>query len=576
MNLALLATTLLALLLTSTCIASAPQYNQEDVEGYSNMLSKRYLKGNSPPPPPPVGLGRGKPGALKQRMKEEKERQRREQFTAGPSRLSFEQSRIPRSTGRKAVRPAKRQAEEMFASSDDSINQLDDEEMFAMSDNPIDESDDEEMMAISSDPIDQLDDEETDDEETESDSWRTKEHESAWRYKDVPMTVMGKGKHFGDVAGSKSSRPSEEKRKRFKTIPNIYKSTSTTPSPSNSPSGTHVVSSPSWEISGHAQIPSHPFLTHNDREHNSLGPWTLRTGVSTRSSSRALPAARATASSSSELPNHTPVSSRSSTDDERPIAEWKQQRDLQRGKSISTNQSKRENFTFRDYFLASKPCYQASGELTPEQFSFLLSAKSQQDFKVLRRQIRNPFKLTRNQRKALKNEKKDDKIKKRMHNFQSRTKERAKKRERKWQELKEKGVLDAPRSYLDTPLDKLRTLHFALARLVKDIDAIEAGQECPDPVDDCKLRLVDKWTQEDLDWWKGYIEFRKAFSAVPQIEELIKKIEHFFTLGKGRDRKPRNRTKEKKWAQFRPPIAYEEAFLAKQKALHSATPPVLA
>ncbi|PWN89653.1 hypothetical protein FA10DRAFT_295468 [Acaromyces ingoldii] len=492
MKFALLGTTLLALFLTSTCIASALQSIHEDGGGYSDKLVKRYLSEssseNSPPTPPRQGLERGNSDTFVRHIREE-----RRQSADGPSHhLNYEK---------------------------------------------------------------------TDDEETESDSWRKKGYESVWGNIKVPMTMSRGRKHFKD-AQSSSNEPSKETRKRFKIVPSAHKRTSTSPSSSRTPSA-YATSSSSSERPARAFFASHDSMTQSVRNDLAFDPWEQRKGSSTGSSGTPSIPQDAT-STYYDTPGDTQVSSHhsmTSADDEIPTGEWRQRQDLQRGKGRMRSNGKRQNISFRHYFGAKEHHFTEEAELTPEQFSLLSLARTRQDFDELASNVLQfPFKLTTDQKKKIKDQGKvDPQFKYEFRNFRKNNNFRARRRKKTWQTMQTQGSFDAPESYQGLEDKELRKLRIALMNLLDDIHKIQRREKPLNLVDGQRLRPVDQWTQEDLNWWTGFIEFRRAFYPLRQTGELLKEIEYFYTKGKGIGLRPPNETNKGKKIQFRPAKAYKEA-----------------
>ncbi|PWN89652.1 hypothetical protein FA10DRAFT_261426 [Acaromyces ingoldii] len=194
-----------------------------------------------------------------------------------------------------------------------------------------------------------------------------------------------------------------------------------------------------------------------------------------------------------------------------------------------------KRISFRDHLAAEKPLFMEEMELTPEQFSLLSHARTRQDFDKLASKIQSPFKLTKDQVKKLETEGKfDNQFKYEVRNFRKRNSTRAKRRKITRQRMQTQGSFDAPESYKGLEGEEYKRLRAVLTTLLGNLKAIEAGKESLDLVDGQDLRLVDQWTQEDLDWWKKYLEFRKTFHRIPKTEQLLQEIEIFFTQGKGR------------------------------------------
>lgn len=542
MKFAILATTLLALLLTSTCIASPLQSNHEDDGGYSNVLVKRFSSESSsessPPTPPHLGLRRGNPDALVQRFREEQEREKRKQAAAGASSSKW-------STSRTSVHLAKK-----------GLNRGD--------------------IAWSDDSFDQPNDEETDDEETESDPWITRWRESALGHNDVSMSVMSGRRHVG-IAARSSGVPSGTKREPFKRVPSVHESTSTSSSSSSRPpSATHAIISPSWERQAHALLASHASVTPSDTRRKAVNPRKKRTSSSMRSPSVNHSALEAAPSAYWETPAHSHARASSSPSmsdavDETALGVRKKQQRQQKCTEIVAKKVVLKKATFLDILRAREPFYQPPKKLTAEEKERYLSAKSSQDLIDLALLIHNKISLTPAQKVMLKSDGRFEEYQRlRKARFRQTKIQTAMGREKRRRRFEKRGLFNAPLSYRALEPEDLKELWQRLKKLVKNIEAIKKGDNGK------KWQLVKLWTQEDSEWWKGYIEFRqKAEAAVPRVERLVHAIDTFFANGKGKKKMPAALENTVSGG-FRPPEAYQEALVARRKALRNTVQAMVA
>ncbi|PWN89654.1 hypothetical protein FA10DRAFT_295469 [Acaromyces ingoldii] len=463
MKLALLDTTLLALLLTSMCVAAALHDNNEDDGGYRKMLIKRYLSDSSPekspPMPPRQGLGRAHSGNFVQRSREEVERQE-----------------------------------------------------------------------------DHLDDEKTDDEETESDPWSNEGHESAWRYNDVSMTIK-RGKN-SEVAEEESSE--EQHKRRLKKLKDVYESTSTTPySSSRAPSMTHATPSRARGKSDHALFKPRPPLSHSDTSDKLLNPW----GQQMRSSTSGNPSTLSL----------RPLMS--SMDDQIQGDARKQQRG-RRSKRIGGEGGEIKRATFLDILNAKEPFYQRR-KATAEEKHLVSSAKSAQELIDLATKIEGTFVLPKAQKEILEKAERLKEYTKARDSRLSRSEIiTAKRREKKRKLFEDLELSNEPRSYRNLKPKRHSDLCVRLQYVVNDIEAINTSKVALELKEGEKPRYLDFWTQEDLDWWKGYVDFRKRAAAPHRPSAtLVEKIDNFFSNGMGKGwqpTKPPAGSKSRKRGNFRP------------------------
>lgn len=582
MKLALLVTTLLVLLLTSMCVAAALHDNNEDDGGYRKMLIKRYLSDSSPekspPMPPRQGLGRAHSGTVVQRAREEVERKEREHSDAGHYHHSSQHFRQIQSKDRRAVRIAESQP------ATGPSRRLDEQ---SRSKWPMDrkalrlvQRHTGEIIDLSDDLTDHLVDEKTDDEETESDPWSNEGHESAWRYNDVSMTIK-RGKN-SEVAEEESSE--EQHKRRLKKLKDVYESTSTTPySSSRKPSMTHATPSPAWGKSDHALFKHRPPLSHSDTSDKLLNPW----GQQMRSSTSGNPSAHNPATHESwETSPHTKAPLRplmSSMDDQIQGDARKQQRGRQR-KRIGGEGGEIKRATFLDILNAKEPFYQRR-KATAEEKHLVSSAKSAQELIDLATKIEGTFVLPKAQKEILEKARRLKEFTKARDSRLSRSEIRtAKRREKKRKLFEDLELSNEPRSYRNLKPKRLSDLCVRLQYVVNDIEAINTGKVDLELKEGEKPRYLDFWTQEDLDWWKGYVDFRKRAAAPHRPSAtLVEKIDNFFSNGMGKGwqpTKPPAGSKSRKRGNFRPLGASDEAPLRKTASTgaipESVTPSVQA
>ncbi|PWN89650.1 hypothetical protein FA10DRAFT_295464 [Acaromyces ingoldii] len=187
-------------------------------------------------------------------------------------------------------------------------------------------------------------------------------------------------------------------------------------------------------------------------------------------------------------------------------------------------------------------------------------------------EIRNKISLTPAQIKMLKSDARFEEYQKlrraRFHRAEVKTAQEREKRRRRFEERK---LFDAPLSYQNLEPKDLEALRKRLKRLVKHIEAIKSGDAGKG-----KSQLIELWTQEDLEWWNGYIKFRQEAEApLPGFERLVHAIDTFFANGKGKKKMPAALENAVSGG-FRPPEAYQEALVARRKALRNTVQAMVA
>ncbi|PWN89651.1 hypothetical protein FA10DRAFT_295466 [Acaromyces ingoldii] len=262
-------------------------------------------------------------------------------------------------------------------------------------------------------------------------------------------------------------------------------------------------------------------------------------------------------------PSSSKCPSMSDAVDETALGVRKKQRRQQRCTEIGANEVELKKATFLDILRAREPFYQKpKNELTAEEETELASAYTSQALINLAPKIFNKISLTPFQKDMLKS---DGRFKEyqelRKARFRQTKIQTAMDREKRRRRFEKRGLFNAPLSYRALEPEDLKELWQRLKKLVKNIEAIKKGDNGK------KWQLVKLWTQEDSEWWKGYIEFRqKAEAAVPRIERLVDAINTFFADGEGKNKMPATLENAMISGGFRPPEAYQEALLARQEA----------